>query len=212
METRELIKALSADAGPPPLSLRSIWTGAVIAALVIAGVAFFLTLGPRADLAEAVATVRFACKLAVFGALAATGIAALVSLSRPGDIDPQRFGVLALAPILMLLAVLAELAAIAPAEWRDRLVGSNSAVCLLAVAGFGLAPLALFLLALRNAAPTRPVLAGAVAGLSAGGVAATFYALHCTDDSPLFVATWYVLAIALLTLAGALAGKWLLRW
>ena len=37
--------------------------------------------------------------------------------------------------------------------------------------------------------PTRPALAGAVAGLLAGGLAASFYAAHCTDDSPLFVTT-----------------------
>ena len=30
----------------------------------------------------------------------------------------------------------------------------------------------------------------------AGGIAATLYAAHCTDDSPLFVATWYTIAIA----------------
>ena len=46
-----------------------------------------------------------------------------------------------------------------------------------------------------------PSLAGAVAGLAAGGVAATLYAAHCTDDSPLFVATWYTLAIAALAAA-----------
>ena len=46
----------------------------------------------------------------------------------------------------------------------------------------------------RRAASRRAgasVLAGAVAGLAAGGVAATLYAAHCTDNSPLFVATWY---------------------
>jgi hypothetical protein len=55
------------------------------------------------------------------------------------------------------------------------------------------------------------MLTGAVAGLIAGGIAATFYAAHCVDDSPLFVATWYTLALALVTLAGALAGRWVLR-
>ena len=55
-------------------------------------------------------------------------------------------------------------------------------------------------------------MAGAVAGLVAGGVGATLYAMHCTDDSPLFVALWYSLAVALVALAGAAAGRWLLRW
>ena len=68
------------------------------------------------------------------------------------------------------------------------------------------------LTALRHGAPTRPVLAGAVAGLLSGGLAAALYASHCTDDSPLFVATWYSLAIAIVTVAGMLAGSKVLRW
>ncbi|MEO8315782.1 MAG: NrsF family protein [Pseudomonadota bacterium] len=46
--------------------------------------------------------------------------------------------------------------------------------------------------------------------LLAGAVGAALYALHCTDDSPLFVATWYSLAILAMTGAGAIAGaRWL---
>jgi hypothetical protein len=55
-------------------------------------------------------------------------------------------------------------------------------------------------------------LAGAVAGLLSAGLAATFYASHCTDDSPLFVATWYTIATALVTAIGALAGSKVLRF
>ena len=36
---------------------------------------------------------------------------------------------------------------------------------------------------------------------------ATLYASHCTDDSPLFVATWYTIATALVAAVGALAGS-----
>ncbi len=39
--------------------------------------------------------------------------------------------------------------------------------------------------------------AGAVAGLAAGGLGAALYALHCTDDSPLFVLVWYSIGIGL---------------
>jgi hypothetical protein len=61
-------------------------------------------------------------------------------------------------------------------------------------------------------APTRPALAGAVAGLLSAGLAATLYAAHCTDDSPLFVATWYTIATALVTAVGALIGSRVLRF
>ncbi|MGE0341338.1 MAG: NrsF family protein, partial [Xanthobacteraceae bacterium] len=66
--------------------------------------------------------------------------------------------------------------------------------------------------ALRYGAPTQPTLAGAIAGLAAGGIAATFYALNCNNDSPLFVATWYPIAIGIVVLAGATIGSRLLRW
>ena len=72
--------------------------------------------------------------------------------------------------------------------------------------------LAAALIGLRHGAPARPVLAGALAGLMSAGLAATLYASHCTDDSPLFVMTWYSLGTALVTAIGALAGSKLLRF
>ena len=57
-----------------------------------------------------------------------------------------------------------------------------------------------------------PALAGAVAGTLAGSLGAALYAAHCVDDSPLFVATWYGLAITVVAVVGALLGARLLRW
>jgi hypothetical protein len=72
--------------------------------------------------------------------------------------------------------------------------------------------LAAALVGLRHGAPTRPAIAGAIAGLLSAGLAAILYASHCTDDSPLFVATWYTIAAALVTAVGALAGSRVLRF
>jgi hypothetical protein len=69
-----------------------------------------------------------------------------------------------------------------------------------------------FFAALRNAAPANPGLAGAIAGLASAGIAATLYASHCVDDSPLFVMTWYSLAIGVVTLIGYFAGRRWLAW
>jgi hypothetical protein len=68
------------------------------------------------------------------------------------------------------------------------------------------------MLALRHGAPTKPGLAGAIAGLAASGIATTFYAANCTDDSPLFVIVWYPLAIGLVALIGFLGGLRFLKW
>ena len=93
-----------------------------------------------------------------------------------------------------------------------RLVGSNSRVCMTAIPAMSLPLLAGALIGLRHGAPARPAVAGAVAGLLSAGLAATLYASHCTDDLPLFVATWYTIATALVTAIGALAGSKLLRY
>jgi len=44
------------------------------------------------------------------------------------------------------------------------------------------------------------------------GLAATLYASHCTDDSPLFVMTWYSIATALVAAIGAFVGSKVLRF
>jgi hypothetical protein len=97
------------------------------------------------------------------------------------------------------------------ASWPDRLVGTNARVCLTAIPAMALPLLVAALIGLRQGAATRPALSGAAAGLMSGGLAATVYAAHCTDDSPLFVATWYSIGIAGLTVVGAAAGSRVLR-
>jgi hypothetical protein len=119
---------------------------------------------------------------------------------------------MAAAPILLIAAVIAELLIIPAGQWHAKLVGNNSLVCLTAIPLLSLPLLAAALLALRHGAPTRPDLSGAMAGLAAGGFAAALYATQCTDDSPLFVATWYSAAIGAVSIFGAILGRQLLRW
>jgi hypothetical protein len=73
-------------------------------------------------------------------------------------------------------------------------------------------PLVMFITALKTGAPAHPGLSGAMAGLAASSTAAAFYATNCFDDSPLFVVTWYLLAILGVVRAGYLAGLRCLRW
>ncbi|MBX9710348.1 MAG: NrsF family protein, partial [Xanthobacteraceae bacterium] len=48
--------------------------------------------------------------------------------------------------------------------------------------------------------------------LTSAGLAATLYASHCPDDSPLFVATWYTIASVIVAAVGALAGSRVLKF
>jgi hypothetical protein len=86
------------------------------------------------------------------------------------------------------------------------------AVCLTMIPLVGLPILGASLLALRHGASTDPGRSGAFAGLLSGSVAAALYAFYCTEDSPMFWALWYSAGIAIVTLAGAFAGRRLLRW
>jgi hypothetical protein len=144
--------------------------------------------------------------------LAAGAVAAARGLSRPGGRDGTVLLWLVAGPALLALAVAIELLSVAPDQWTARLVGTNGADCITLIPLIGVGPLAVLLVALRHGAPTRPGLAGAIAGLAAGGIAATFYAAKCTDDSPLFVAAWYPVGIVVLVVAGIAGGRLLVRW
>jgi len=61
-------------------------------------------------------------------------------------------------------------------------------------------------------APTRPRLAGAAAGLMAGGIGATVYGLYCQETAAAFTAVWYTFGMLIWAAAGALIGGRLLRW
>jgi hypothetical protein len=212
METREFIKALAADTRPPAASLSSVWWGAAGLAVAVAATVFFALLGPRPDIAAAAETPRFLFKFILTITLAVSAFGVARALSRPGETWRKAMPCLAAAPALMAMAVTVEIVVLPPDTWSGRLVGTNSMVCLTYIPLIGIGPLAIFLLALRHGAPTRPAFAGAVAGLAAGGIAATFYAAQCTDDSPLFVATWYTIAIAGLAFIGAAAAERFARW
>ena len=97
-------------------------------------------------------------------------------------------------------------------EWMTRLLGHNALHCLSLIPLLSVPPLVSLLVALRRGAPRRPAVAGAMAGLVAAAVAATLYAVTCPDDSPLFVATWYSIAIAGVTAVAAYSGTRVLRW
>ncbi|KUM25254.1 hypothetical protein AU467_04700 [Mesorhizobium loti] len=212
MRTEDLIKALDADASSKAMPLGLAWWVAFGVAVTIAAVVFFMTIGPRPDIMPAMHTMRFMSKFVFTLTLAASAFALIRALSTPGAATKRAMAWMVAAPLLVAVAVILELFVVPEADWGRRLVGSNMMICMSFIPLIGIGPLAIFLGMLRYGAPTQPVLAGAVAGLLAGGLAATFYAAHCFDDSPLFVATWYTIAVAILTALGALGGRLFVRW
>ncbi len=211
MKTTELIRVLSQDARFSGRYGRRLWT-ATLAGFALAAMLFAAEIGMRTDIEAAVGTGRFLAKMMMVVALGVAALALAFRIGRPGASTRLPAAALLLAPGLLAIGVAIELLSTPSAEWATRLVGNNWVYCLTYIPILALAPLACLLAALRGGAPASPALAGATAGLAASGIAAILYATHCTDDSPLFVATWYTIAIVLVTGIGALAGSRLLRW
>jgi hypothetical protein len=211
VKTDELVDLLAKDS-PPPWPFRSILAGAFGSGIVIAAIVFFAGIGFRPDILEALGSSRFPFKFVVTVSLALTAIGAALALGRPDARFALRGLMMATAPALLGVAVVLELLAVPQSQWLPRLIGVNARLCLTLILLLAIGPLACLLAALRQGAPSSPGLTGAVAGMAASGIAATFYAAHCTDDSPLFVMTWYLIATLIVTSAGYLIGRRLLRW
>jgi hypothetical protein len=154
----------------------------------------------------------FDMKFAVTLSLAIPAIIVSLHMSRPEALM-RGWAWLLLLPVALLAVAIGGEMMMAPAmPMTMRMMGKNSRVCLLAIPAMSLPLLAGALFGLRHGAPSRPALAGALAGLVSAGLAATLYASHCTDDSPLFVAAWYTLATAFVAAVGALLGSKFLRY
>jgi hypothetical protein len=92
------------------------------------------------------------------------------------------------------------------------IMGRSANVCPFLIVMLSLPVYGGLLLALRRLAPTRLGLAGAAAGLAAGGWAAVIYCFHCPESTAPFIVIWYSLGIVLAATLGALIGRYALRW
>ena len=212
MKTDDLITALAADTGsisrPIGRTLMLALLGGAIGAIIL----FAVVLGMRAEVATAIGTARFDFKFVVTLSLLVAAFGLAWNLVRPGVVPKAWILALAAVPLLLVAGSIAEMLTVPEAEWGRRMTGSNSFMCVILIPMLSAIPFAAVLLAMRQGAPSNPKLAGAVAGLVAAAVGATLYATHCPDDSPFFVATWYVIAAGFMAMLGAAIGERFLRW
>jgi hypothetical protein len=211
VKTDELIRAMAADSMRPWPPGGLLPAAMLVGIMAVAAVVLPL-LDVRPDLGAALMRLPVAVKQAFPPVLALAAAGAALRLACPGRSAGPWPLVLAAVPVVLALAVAAELLALPAAARTPALMGESNRQCLLSIGLMSLPLLAIALWALRRGASTRPALSGALAGLLSGGAAATIYALHCTEDSPLFYAFWYVLAILGAAALGATLGARLLRW
>jgi hypothetical protein len=212
MDTDRLIQTLVADNASRARPVSTALMMALLVALPVAAAMLLVTIGFRPDFMTAMRNPFFDLKFLVTLALAIPAIVISLHLSRPEAVLGRWIWLLLLSPFILVIAIIAEMMLPQRTPMMARLMGRNSMLCLSAVPVLSMPILAATLLALRHGAPAQPALAGALAGLLSAGLAATLYAAHCVDDSPLFVATWYTLATALVTAIGALVGSRLLKY
>ena len=209
----DLLDRLSASLRPTPaglvlqrLLIGLATGGAVSLALVVA------VLGPRPDLGAAVSQPMFWVKFGYALALAVVALWAVERLARPGGLARGRLAWLA-APLLIVTAIaLWRLAAAPPGVRMGLVMGHSARLCPWYILAAALAPFAGLVWAVRGLAPTRLRLAGLVLGLSAGGMGAFAYAVHCDEMAAPFLAAWYSLGVAGAGLVGWLIAPRLLRW
>ena len=211
--TDDLIDRLSGD-------LRPVRGGAVTARLLIAlgvGIAVALAgvglgLGFRRDMGEAMGSMMFWMKLTYALAFAVLGVWCVARLARPVGSASRRLPWLAAPAAAILVLAIVQLARAPAAAWRPLIMGHSAMICPWLILAAAVPVFVALIWALRGLAPTRPRLAGGMAGLAAGGAGAAVYALHCPEAGAPFVAIWYSLGLLSPYVIGIIAGPRLLRW
>jgi hypothetical protein len=212
MDTDRLLLALAADNDHRPQPVRTQLAVALLIAMPVVAAMMLVTIGLRPDFMAAMRNPFFDLKFVITLALAIPAIVISVYLSRPEAVLGRWVWMLLLSPFILVGAIIAEMMMPQRAPMMTRMMGKASMLCTAAISLLSLPILGAVLLALRQGATSRPAFVGALAGLMSSGLAATVYATHCTDDSPLFVAVWYTIATIVVTALGAYAGSRVLRY
>jgi hypothetical protein len=210
--TGDYMAPLAGRSNPLPLGM-ILWRLATALAVGLAGslVLMLVVLGPRKDLAAALATTPFWLKIGYALVLAACGFVAVTRLARPaGD---------ALVPALAALVLVALFAGVAASEIAgesashraDLILGSSALACPWLIAFLALPLMAGLLWAMRGFAPADLRATGLAAGLLAGAAAALVYGFHCSEIGVAFIVVWYAAGIAIAGAIGWLVGPPLLR-
>lgn len=169
-------------------------------------------LGARSDLAQMSGVASLLGKGGYTLSLAVIGLLLLDRLGRPGAPAWAAARMLGLAVLAGAAAAFVEVMTTPAAERMPMVMGRTAASCPLLVMALGLVVLPPVFLAARRFAPARPTLAGAAAGLFAGGLAATAYGFHCNEMAVSFLVVWYGLGVIGVAALGALIGRITLRW
>jgi hypothetical protein len=191
--------------------------GRTIAIAVAAGAAaavatVFFVFGPREDLTTVRTFIPALFKVVFTFIILVPASIYLVRLTRPGGERRSSVALIALPFVAIMLLIGLSLGFAPASHWKATGLSDEWLECLISIPLIAVVPFAVIIWAVRQMAPTDLARTGAFAGLVAGCLSATGYALHCADDTVPFFALWYGGTIALCTYAGWKLGPRLLRW
>ncbi len=212
MKTNDLIALLASDTLQPQKPVRKQLRGPLLAGAVVCTLLLVVVFGLNPQMDQMAVHPAFITKMLWLTALMGFGWYGLCRLARPGVGAGHTLVGLGLTLLAMVSLGLMQLlqtdAGARSAQW----MGGSWQVCSVSIVSLSLPVLGALLWALRQLAPTRPALTGAVAGMLAGSLAASIYSLHCPETSLTFFAVWYAGGIALMSVVGAVLGMRVLRW
>ncbi len=213
MKTEQLVAMLARNADPVA---RGVAARRVLVALALAlppTLALMQALyGVRPTLGSDATLWMFWAKLAFVAAIAAAGWVAALRLGRPGAALARLRWMVGAPFAAMWLLAAAELLRAADGGRTALVLGQTWLECPFRITILSLPAFVALFWAMREAAPTRLRLAGAAAGLCAGGVGALAYTFHCPELAASFLGVWYVIGMFIPAAAGAWIGPRLLRW
>lgn len=213
MKTEDLITHLSQSpaiarhTGPEARLAPALLAGAVVTIVI-----FLLVLGPRPDLAQALAQPLVLAKSVLPVILAVCAIALSLRAARPGAPLGMGKWLIWAVPVIAFTLLIGASLSTDPAQRRALFLGHSIPVCVPSIVVLSLPILAALIVALKRGAAVHPARCGGLAGLAAAGLATALYSLFCNEDSPIFYTVWYSLGIAIASGVGALAGRRWLRW
>lgn len=213
MKTDDLISMLSTGVAPvdPGFASKRLQL-ALAGGITLSFLLMVLLYGINPNLKDAAELPMFWVKLALPASLFAVGLLLVLRVSIPGRPWRATASMVGLPLVAVFLLAAFVLFNATPSERLPLILGKTWTVCSIGIAVVSSPVFVAVFWLVKGLAPTQLRLAGACAGLMAGGMGTLVYALHCPEMAAPFIAVWYTAGILLTTGLGAMAGRRLLRW
>lgn len=213
MANEELVNRLAGELEPV-----SRWRAGrellLLALLAAIELALFIAAGSmRDDMGTAVDHPSFWWKIVSLGLLALTGSVTAVASFDPMLSPRRRMTLVAVMVGLALLAGwLIDALGSPAAGLMHRLDWRHGLDCVLWILALSIPPLAAFALLARRGAPARLHASALLVGVASAAWGGFVFAFRCPFDDPLYVAVWFAIAGAVITVVARLLLPRIARW